>query len=101
MEAHFEDMNIGDVDAIQGTKDGFSYTIWGMKKPNYVMHMMATGGALIADDTCKMATRGMGRDKVHFRYTLPYDWHFCYCHAVDDHNNLCHSLPSLEDTWVT
>ena len=72
-----------------------------MKKPNYVMCMMATGGALIADETCKMATQGMGRDKVHFRYTLPYDWHFRYRHAVDDHNNLCHSLPSLEDTWVT
>ena len=101
MEAHFQGMNVGDVDAIQGTKDGFSYTIWGMKEPNYVMCMMATGGALIADDTCKMATQGMGRDKVHFCYTLPYDWHFHYHHAVNDHNNLCHSLPSLEDTWVT
>ena len=86
MEAHFQGMNIGDVDAIQGTKDGFSYTIWGMKDPNHVMSMMVTGGALIVDDTCKMVTRGMGRDKVRFCYTLPYDWHFCYRHAVDDHS---------------
>jgi hypothetical protein len=24
-----------------------------------------------------------------------------YRHAVDDHNNLCHALPSIEDSWVT
>ena len=36
-----------------------------------------------------------------FKYKLPFDWHFRYRHAVDDHNNLRHSLPSIEDTWVT
>ena len=36
-----------------------------------------------------------------FHYTCPFDWHFWYCHAVDDHNNLRHSLPSIEDNWVT
>lgn len=28
-------------------------------------------------------------------------WHFHYRHVVDDHNNLRHSLPSIEDTWRT
>ena len=36
-----------------------------------------------------------------FVYTLPFDWHFRYRHAVDDDNNLRHSLPSWEDNWVT
>ncbi len=27
--------------------------------------------------------------------------HFCYRHAVDNHNNLCHGLPSIKDTWCT
>ena len=44
-------VNVGDVDAIQGIKDGVPYTIWGMKEPDYVMSMMATGGSLTSDDT--------------------------------------------------
>ena len=38
---------------------------------------------------------------MRFAYTQPFDHHFRYRHAVDDHNNLRHSLPSWEDTWVT
>ena len=36
-----------------------------------------------------------------FRYTEPFANYFLFCHAVDDHNNLQHSLPSIEGTWVT
>ena len=35
------------------------------------------------------------------KYKLPFDWHFCYYHAVYDHNNHRHTLPSIEDTWMT
>ena len=31
----------------------------------------------------------------------PFDWHFWYRHTVDDHNNLRHQLPSIEDSWLT
>ena len=37
----------------------------------------------------------------NLKHKLPFDWNFRYRHAVDDHNNLSHSLPSIEDTWVT
>ena len=36
-----------------------------------------------------------------FKYKLPFDWNCFYRHAVDDQNNLRHSLPPIEDTWVT
>ena len=36
-----------------------------------------------------------------FKYAEPFTLHFTYWHAVDDHNNLRHSLPSWEDMWVT
>ena len=36
-----------------------------------------------------------------FQFPLPYDWHYKYHHAVDDHNNLRHSLPSIEHTITT
>jgi hypothetical protein len=72
-----------------------------MKEPDYVMKIMATGGVLASDDTCKTAVRGNGADRITFDYTNPFDWHFRYRHAVDDHNNLRHALPSQEDTWKT
>ena len=36
-----------------------------------------------------------------FKYKLTFDWDFRYRHVVDNHNNLRHSLPSIEDTWMT
>ena len=37
-----------------------------------------------------------------FKYMwCPYDWHFRYCHAVDDHINLCHATPAVEESWIT
>ena len=36
-----------------------------------------------------------------FRYNLPFDWNFCYHHAVDDHKNPRHVLSSVGDTWMT
>ena len=44
---------MGETYAIQGTVNGVIYNLWGMKEPNYVMRMMATGGRLLADETCK------------------------------------------------
>jgi hypothetical protein len=101
MERHFEDKEVGDVDAIEGVLDGVKYTLWGMKEPNYIMRMMATGGALLSDFSCKTTTRIYDDITKTFQYTLPYNWHFRYRHAVDDHNNLRHATPSLEATWVT
>ncbi len=68
------------------------------------MKIMGTGGALVTDG-CKEAQRkwkdGNELHSTKFNYTKPFHWHFCYHHIVDDHNNLCHSLPSIEDTWRT
>ena len=107
MQQHFdkEGMKVGDTDAIQGMLDGQSYNLWGMKEPDYVMRMMATGGALLADESCRSTTRKWVEDGVEtfaeFVYKRPFDWHFRFRHAVDDHNNLRHALPSIEDTWLT
>jgi len=65
------------------------------------MRMMATGGALTSDDTCRQTSRRVNGTTTHFQYTLPYEWHFTYRHAVDDHNNLRHACPALEETWIT
>jgi hypothetical protein len=36
-----------------------------------------------------------------FQYKCPFDWHFRYRHSIDNHNNLWHGLPSIEDSWIT
>ncbi len=99
------EVKVGNVDAITGTLDGFPYFLWGMKEPDYVMHMMAMGGPLGLDDKCKMAKQKWsevnGEVETEFKYTCSFDWHFRFRHAVDDHNNLRHALPSVEETWIT
>ena len=76
-----------------------------MNEPNYVMRMMATGGRLLVDATCKENVRiwkENGEDVVKkFKYKLPFDWHVRYHHTVDYHNNLRHALPLIEDTRMT
>ena len=57
MEDHFGEVEVGDTDSIQGTVDDVIYNLWGMKEPNYVMRMMATGGRLLADYTRKKTVR--------------------------------------------
>ena len=39
--------------------------------------------------------------KASFKLQEPFANHYLYCHAVDDHNNHRHKLPSIEDTWGT
>ena len=53
MEDHFGEVEVGGIDPIQGTVDDIIYNSWGMKDPNYVTSIMANGGRLLADDTCK------------------------------------------------
>jgi hypothetical protein len=36
-----------------------------------------------------------------FLFPCPYDWYYKFRHAVDDHNNLRHALPSIEHTITT
>ena len=56
-EDYFGGVEVVDTDAIQVTVDDVIYNLWGMKEPNYVMRMMATGGRLLADDTRKETVR--------------------------------------------
>ena len=61
------------------------------------MRMMATGGRLLEDDTCKDTVRiwkENGEDVVKkFKYKLQFDCKFRYRHTVDVHKNLRHALP--------
>ena len=99
------ELKVGDSLAITGKLDGEEYFFWALKEPSYIMKMMATGGPLLANDSCKEQKRKWiegGVERVGtFRFPCPYDWHYKYRHTVDDHNNLRHALPSIEHTITT
>ena len=105
MENRFGEVEVGDTYDIQGTVGDVIYNLWEMKEPNYVMRMMDTDGCLLVYDTHKETVRiwnENGEDVVKkFKYNMTFYWNFLYPHAVDDHNNRRHALPSIEDTWVT
>ncbi len=104
IQSHFECKDVGDTDVLSGKLSGVEYFIWGMKEPDYVMKIMGTGGSLVTEgckETRRKWTDGNESHSKTFTYTRPFHWHFCYGHIVDDHNNLRHSLPSIEDTWRT
>ena len=42
-ENHFGEVEVGEIDPIQGTADDVIYNLCGMKEPNYVMRMMDNG----------------------------------------------------------
>jgi hypothetical protein len=99
------ELKVGDSLAITGKLDGEEYFLWGLKEPSYIMKMMATGGPLLANESCKEQKRRWVEGGVDtagtFQFPCPYDWHYKYRHAVDDHNNLRHALPSIEHTITT
>eukprot|EP00804_Cyclotella_cryptica_P020321 CCRYP_014042-RA/>CCRYP_014042-RA protein AED:0.41 eAED:0.46 QI:0/-1/0/1/-1/1/1/0/310 len=76
MDKRFAGKSPGECEAITGTLNASPYFIWGMKEPDYVMRIMATGGVLEEDDTCRVTYRGLGNDRMSFRYKMPFDWHF-------------------------
>ena len=43
----------------------------------------------------------MEQKKHEFRYTEPFANHMAHRHHIDDHNNLRHQQPSIEETWKT
>ncbi len=99
------ELKVGDSLAIFGKLDSKEYFFWALKEPSYIMKMMAMGGPLLANDSCgeqKQRWTEGGVERVGtFQLTCPYDWHYKFRHAVDDHNNLHHALPLIQHTITT
>ena len=106
IDRHMEDRAVGECDSFRGRLNGIDYDVFCMKEPEYVMKIMSTYGGLIEKDGQRESRRtytNLANEKVTttFKYKEPFANHFYYRHAVDDHNNLRHLTPSIEETWVT
>jgi len=88
IDAHMSDKAVGDTDALHGTLDGFNYTIFAMKEPDYTMKIMSTYGGLIVADDQPDTFRTIDGGNTSFKYAEPFANHYFARHAVDDHNNL-------------
>ena len=106
INAYMADKEIGETGVWQGMMDGLKYFYFMLKEPAWVMKMMCTYG-----DTCTpedqeetrryYKTEGDKTIRREFKYTTIFLNHFRYRHKIDDHNNNRHSVPALEDTWLT
>ena len=103
----FKDKEVGSTDSLKGVLDGVHYDIMCMKEPDYVMKIMTTYGRLVAKSNQKESKRkwvdesSRQEHEKSFQYTEPFSNHFEYRHIVDDHNNLRHQVPAIEEIWAT
>ena len=100
IDQYFVGKNVGDTAAVEGELDGVPYNIWCFKEPDYVCKMFGTAGGLNPGsdrEHSRVWTEDGVSKSATFKYAEPFTLHFTYQHAVDDHNNLRHQVPSIED----
>jgi hypothetical protein len=101
-----EPTEVGDCNSLPGILEGVPYDLFVMKDSGYTMKIMSTYGSWLVKDGQKDSIRNYknaeGQNVMKkFKYMEPFANHFLYKHCVDDHNNLCHSGKSIEQTWCT
>ena len=106
IDEYFKDKEVGENDTFEGELSGVKYTIMCMKEPDYVMKIMSTYGTQTVKDgqreSKRIYTRRNGETETKkFKYTEVIANHFDFRHIVDDHNNLRHQVPAIEETWTT
>ena len=106
IDAHMKQKKVGEIDIMTGKLSNESFYIFNMKEPAFNMKIMSTYGDKVVPEN-QENTRRFFKDetgitvKREFKYTTVFYNHFKYRHSIDDHNNLRHSVPSLEETWIT
>ena len=99
-------MGVGELLAIFGKFDGEDHFLLGLREPSCIMKIMSMGGPLLPNKSWGEQKRVWMDDGVEtvcqYWFTCPsYNWHYKYPHAVDNHNNLRHALPSIKHTIAT
>ena len=97
-----ENKNIGDTAAIEGKLDNIKYNIFCMKDSKFIMKLMSTYGTLtVPHDQAETHRRLSNGQRKSFKYTECFANHYRFRHCVDDHNNLRHKTPAIEENWKT
>ncbi len=70
------------------------------RKGWHALLSLGHGGARLHDENDGSWGAKCARGQVVLKSMAMRNWHFCYQHAVDDHNNLRLALPSVKETWT-
>ena len=101
--AHFDNKDVGDVDAIKGTMDGVPFHIHAMKEPDYIMMLMSTYGMTLRMGVTKRqhyTVEGV-KKVVEFQYPEIVHNHYKFHDMIDNHNSFQMHPISREETWMT
>ncbi len=99
---YIENKCFSSTDAISGILDGVKYSVLCMKEPEYVMNVMATNGVHSSREGRRLAEFRLRvvKKSTTFTYNKPCDYHFLYCHAVNNLNSQHHAVPGIEGTTL-
>jgi len=100
IKAHFDELDVGSVDALEGELDGRKFHVFAMKEPDYVMMLMLTYG------TCNRVGEEKRRDldggvRKVFRYPEVVYNHYQYRDAIDSNNAWRMGPIALEEVFAT
>jgi Transposase IS4 len=106
MDAYMKEHHqYGECNSLKGSLDGHNYNLFCMRDVKYNMKIMSTYGQLVVEPGFRERYRFWNENgqshNMTLKYMEPFENHYLYRHAVDDHNNNRHSDISLEETWVT
>ena len=101
--AHFNNRDMGDINAIKGTMDGVPFHIHTVKEPDYIMMLMSTYGMTLRMGVMKRqhyTVEGV-KKVVEFQYPEIVHNHYKFCDMIDNHNSFWMHPISMEETWMT
>jgi hypothetical protein len=98
---HFNDMEVGSIDALSGKLDNIPFHVFAMKEEDYVMMLMSTYGTLERVGDVKHRTIGPDKVKKSFQYPEVVHNHYQRRDAIDSHNARQQAPIALEETWFT
>lgn len=101
IKAHFDDKEIGDVDALKGTLDEVPFHVFGMKEEDYILMLMSTYGTCNRMGEEKFRTVGRDKRRISFQYPEVVHNHYQRRGAVDSHNARRMAPIAIEETWST
>ena len=96
--AHFDNKDVGDIDAIKGTMDGVPFHIQSMKETDYIMMLMSTYGMTLKMGVTKRrhyTVEGV-KKVVEFQYPEIVHTHYKFRDMIDNHNSLSIHSISME-----
>lgn len=103
IKTHFQDKEVGTVDAMKGELDSVKVELHCLKEPDYTMTLMSSYGTLELIGEQKSRTYIQDNNTINKLIKYPelvYN-HFSYRDAVDSHNSSRMFPIAMEEVWKT